>query len=65
MRPIRSSVAKLRAWRHRRRHLAEEDVVDRVELSRLNAEYTGSFARPFGQEAGILAPRRDRHDNGF
>jgi hypothetical protein len=62
---FRFSVAKLRAWRHRRRHLTEEDVVDRVEVDRLNAEYTGSFARPFGQEAGILAPRHDRRGNGF
>ena len=62
---IRSSVAKLRAWRHRRRHLAEEDVVDRVEVERLNADFTGSFARPLGQELGIIAPRHDRRDNGF
>ena len=62
---LRFRVAKLRAWRHRRRHLPEEDVVDRVEVSRLNAEYTGSFARPFGQEAGILAPRPERRDTGF
>ena len=62
---VRSGVAKLRRWRHRRRHLAEEDIVDRVEVGRLNADYTGSFARPFGQEAGIVAPRHDRRDTGF
>jgi hypothetical protein len=53
------SLENVRAWIRRRRR-AEHDERDRLEVDRLNAEYTGSFARNFGQEAGILPPRHRR-----
>jgi hypothetical protein len=33
---------------------------DAKEIERLNAEYTGSFARNAGQELGIVPPRYGR-----
>jgi hypothetical protein len=34
-----------------------EDAADRIERNRLNAEYTGTFAKNPGQEYGIMPPK--------
>jgi len=34
-----------------------EDAADRMERNRLNAEYTGTFAKNPGQEYGIKPPK--------
>lgn len=34
-----------------------EDASDRMERNRLNAEYTGTFAKNPGQEYGIKPPK--------
>jgi hypothetical protein len=44
--------------RLRRRHV-DSEAADSKEVERLNAEYTGSFARNPGQELGLLPPRYD------
>ena len=42
------------------RRRADSDAGDAKEIERLNAEYTGSFARNAGQELGLLPPRYGR-----
>jgi hypothetical protein len=46
----RSFARKVRRW-------PAEESFDRKAVDALTAEYTGSLARPFGQECGILPPK--------
>jgi hypothetical protein len=46
-------------FRRRRRRDLDTEATDSKEVARLNAEYTGSFARNPGQELGLLPPRYD------
>jgi hypothetical protein len=41
------------------RRNGDSEAVDSKEVERLNAEYTGSFARNPGQELGLLPLRYD------
>ena len=59
MRRLRIGLASLLKWR-RKSPRTERDAGDSKEIDRLNAEYTGSFARNAGQELGILPPRYGR-----
>jgi hypothetical protein len=54
---LRTHLAKLFRRVHRRN--VDSDTADSKEVERLNAEYTGSFARNPGQELGLLPPRYD------
>jgi hypothetical protein len=54
---LRAGLTKL-FTRLQRRDVASK-AADSKEAERLNAEYTGSFARNPGQELGLLPPRYD------
>jgi hypothetical protein len=57
---LRNSVTRFLGRRPKRDREGQGDAVDRKETERLNAEYTGSFARNAGQELGVLPPRYGR-----
>jgi hypothetical protein len=46
-------------FRRLERRNGDSEAVDSKEVERLNAEYTGSFARNPGQELGLLPLRYD------
>jgi hypothetical protein len=54
---FRTQLAKL--FSRLRRGDVDAETADSKEVERLNAEYTGSFARNPGQELGLLPPRYD------
>jgi hypothetical protein len=49
----------LQARPHFRRR-SEDEPEHSIEIERLRAEYTGSFARNAGQEIGVLPSRYER-----
>jgi len=59
MRRLRIGLSSLLKWRRKTPRM-ERDSGDSKEIDRLNAEYTGSFARNAGQELSILPPRYGR-----
>jgi hypothetical protein len=54
---LRTRLANL--FRRMRGRDVDAETADSKEVERLNAEYTGSFARNPGQELGLLPPRYD------
>ena len=57
MRRLRNRLANLVPRRPKPGRRTDPDRGDAKEIGRLNAEYTGSFARNAGQELGIVPPR--------
>jgi hypothetical protein len=57
MRRFRAGLVNVVRRTFKIRGRSPEDAADDAEVRRLNAEYTGSFARNAGQELGIVPDR--------
>jgi hypothetical protein len=57
---FRISFASLLPRRLRGRKSSQVETGDMKEIERLEAEYTGSFARDSGQHMGVIPPRYGR-----